>query len=152
MSRLQILNGPFSLYGVLQGQYAFNALLASEQFAFGGSIIGRGYDVAELIGDKGAAGSLELRYDWGIASALLASMQFYAFYDAGVIWNYYLIGGVPKEQSATSAGLGVRFIMSKYISGNVMWAQPLTKYVAAEQLIGNGWRPRVFFQVVANLP
>jgi len=33
------------LYGLFKGQWAFNPLLASEQFTFGGSQLGRGYDV-----------------------------------------------------------------------------------------------------------
>ncbi len=151
ISRLQALRGAWSLYALVQGQYAFSALLASEQFTFGGSQIGRGYDVAELIGDKGAAASLELRYDLGIDKFYIQSLQLYAFYDAGVVWDYLFVGGVPRKQSATSAGLGVRFYATKYISGNFMWAQPLTKQVAAEQLIGDGWRPRTFFSVVATL-
>lgn len=149
LTRLQLIDGPWSMFGVLQGQWAFEPLLASEQFTFGGPILGRGYDVAELIGDKGAAGSVELRYDMGF-QRMLSSLQFYAFYDAGIIWNYKLIGNVPRQQSATAAGLGVRFSFSRWISGNLMWAQPLTKKVAAEQLAGNGWRPRVFFSVVTS--
>ncbi len=151
LSRVQAIYGPWSLYVMAQGQYAFSALLASQQFTYGGSQIGRGYDVAEIIGDNGAAGSLELRYDLGVNKWPLQSMELYGFYDAGIIWNYLFIGGVPRKQSATSAGLGFRFYGSKYISGNLMWAQPLTKTVAAEALIGDGWRPRVFFSVVANL-
>lgn len=149
-SRLQGVTGPFSLYGVFQGQYAFNALLAEEQFTFGGPILGRGYDVAELIGDKGVAGSVELRYDHGFEK-YIQNIELYAFYDAGIIWNYYFVGGTPIKQSATSTGFGMRFNMTELISGNVMWAQPLTKQVSAEEVIGEGRRPRVFFSVMASL-
>ncbi len=151
VSRLQALGGsPFSLYGILEGQWAFNPVLSSEQFAFGGSQLGRGYDPAEILGDKGAAGSLELRFDLNVGKLMLQSLQFYGFYDAGVIYNYEFIGGVPTKQSATSAGAGVRFFTTKYLSGNFMWTQPLTKPVAALQFIGEGSRPRVFFSVVAS--
>lgn len=149
LTRLQLIDGPWSVFGVLQGQWAFQPLLASEQFVFGGPVLGRGYDIAELIGDKGAAGSVELRYDMG-TQRMISGLQFYAFYDAGIIWNFKLIGGVPRQLSASSAGTGVRFTFTKWISGNLMWAQPLTKKVAAELLAGNGWRPRVFFSVVAS--
>jgi hemolysin activation/secretion protein len=125
--------------------------LSSEQFTFGGSQLGRGYDVAELIGDRGLAGSLELRYDWFPNKFKIQTLEFYAFYDAGVIWNIEVNPTSPAKVSATSAGLGMRFYATKYISGNVMWAQPLTKQVAAEELIGDGWKPRVFFSVVAQL-
>ncbi|MBV9575455.1 MAG: ShlB/FhaC/HecB family hemolysin secretion/activation protein [Gammaproteobacteria bacterium] len=148
-SRLQSIKGPLYLYGMIQGQEAASPLLAPEQFSIGGSQIGRGYDVAELIGDKGAASTLELRLDQNFNKPLLQKLQFYVFYDAGMIWNFKYIGGVPRKQSLTSTGLGIRFFASKYISGNIMWTQPLTKTVAAQQLIGEGKRPRIFFSLVA---
>jgi len=148
-SRLQAISGPWSIYGMFSGQWAFNPLLSSEQFTVGGSQVGRGYDVAELIGDKGVSGSLELRYDWYIAT-LLQSMQLYVFYDGGEIWNMKTSGGSPGKLSITSTGFGTRFYFSKYVSGNFFWAQPLTKQVAAEELIGEGRRPRVFFSLVAS--
>lgn len=151
LSRLQAIKGPVSLYGILNGQWAFNPLLSSEQFTFGGSQIGRGYDVAELIGDKGADGSLELRYDLIAERLMMQALQFYIFYDAGMIWNYKNLGGTPTKQSAISTGIGVRFFFQKYVSGNLMWTQPVTKEVAAEEIIGRGRAPRVFFSVVASL-
>lgn len=151
LSRLQAVYGAFSLYGLLQGQYAFNPLLAAEQFTFGGPQLGRGYDVAELIGDRGAAGSLEARLDAYPQRFYVRYLQFYAFYDIGAIWNIKFVAGQPKKVSATSTGVGTRFFLTKYVSGNVMWAQPLSKQIAAEQLINDGWRPRVFFSLVASL-
>lgn len=147
LSRVQTLKYNFSLYGLFQGQYAFSALLAEEQFAFGGPILGRGYDVAELIADRGIAGSLELRYDHTFEK-ILQNIQLYIFYDGGILWNYYFVGGVPTKQSATSTGIGMRFNMTKYISGNVMWTQVLTKQITAESFRGQGRNPRVFFSVV----
>lgn len=149
MSRLQAIKGPFSLMGLFTGQWAFNPLLASQQFTFGGSQLGRGYDVAELIGDKGLAGSLELRYDIPIGY-VVNTLEPYIFYDAGIIWNLKTNNNVPGRLSGTSAGVGTRFYFTKYISGNFMWTQTLTKQVAAEELIGDGRRPRVFFSVVAS--
>ncbi len=150
MSRLQAIKGPVSMLVLAKGQWAFVPLLSSEQFTFGGNPLGRGYDPAEVIGDRGAAGSVELRYDLN-TSTFLRSMQFYGYYDIGAMWNILVTPGSPKKVSATSTGLGVRFTMTKFISGNLMWTQPLTKQVAAEQLIGRGWRSRTFFSIVANL-
>src|SRR6202042_3261462 len=107
VSRIQEIKGPISLFGLLKGQWAFNPLLASEQFSFGGSQLGRGYDVAEIIGDKGAAGSLELRYNLAIERFAIQGIQLYAFYDAGMMWNYYKIGGTPTKQSGISTGAGM---------------------------------------------
>ena len=67
-----------------------------------------------------------------------------------VIWNIKGVPGVPTKQSAVSAGGGIRLIGTKYITGNFMIAQPLTKPVAAEALIGRGKNTRMFFSIVAQ--
>lgn len=149
VSRLQSIKGPFSLLIVGKGQWGFVPLLSSEQFTFGGNPIGRGYDPAELIGDRGASGSAELRYDIN-TSTIIRSMQFYTFYDIGAIWNVLVNFTSPAKNSATSTGAGVRFTMTRFVSGNLMWTQPLTKQVAAQRFIGRGWAPRMFFSLVAN--
>ncbi len=149
VSRLQAIKGALSVLAVARGQWAFVPLLSSEQFTFGGNPIGRGYDPAELIGDRGASGSVELRYDIN-TPYFIQSLQLYSFYDIGAIWNILVNDTSPAKVSASSAGFGVRFSMSKYISGNMMWTQPLTKEVAAEELINQGWRPRTFFSLVAS--
>lgn len=149
VSRLQAIKGPFTLLMVGRGQWAFVPLLSSEQFTFGGNPIGRGYDPAELIGDRGLSGSLELRYDLN-TNYIVRSMQFYTFYDIGTVWNILVNFTSPEKVSATSTGVGVRFSMTRFISGNLMWTQPLTKQVSAQQFIGRGWAPRVFFSVVAS--
>lgn len=150
LSRLQAITQHLSLFGLIKGQYAFEALLAAEQFTFGGSQLGRGYDVAELIGDRGLAGSLELRYDVNIGK-FIQTLQPYIYYDAGVIWNILVSTGSPDRLSGTAMGIGTRFYFSKYVSGNLMWTQVLTKPIAAEELIGDGKRPRVFFSIVASI-
>jgi len=150
LSRLQPIKGPLSIYGLLHGQYGFNPLLSYEQFSFGGSQIGRGYDVSEIIGDKGAAGSFELRYDLSVERFQLQSIQFYTFYDIGMVWNYKKIVGSPRQISASSTGIGARFYLLKYLSGNIMWTKTLTKPIDAEAFIGKGKSPRVFFSLVAS--
>lgn len=150
MSRLQAIFGSVSVLGIAKGQWAFVPLLSSEQATFGGNPIGRGYDPAELIGDRGAAASIELRYDKNL-NFFINSLQLYGFYDVGAVWNILVNASSPTKVSASSMGLGLRFSMTRYISGNLFWAQPLTKQVAAEEIIGRGWRPRTFFSVVANL-
>ncbi len=149
MTRLQSIKGPITLYGVMQGQWAFNPLLASQQFTFGGSQLGRGYDIAEILGDKGVSGSLEFRYDVPVGRFQVNMVQPYIFYDAGMVWNYKYIGGTPRKQSGTSTGIGMRFFMTKYISGNFMWTQTLTRPVSAEEILNEGRRPRLWFSIVS---
>lgn len=150
LTRLQFIKGAWSAYGIVRGQFSGSALLSSDQFVFGGNLMGRGYDPSEIIGDNGFSGTLELRYDWNIGKNYFQGMQLYAFYDAGKIWNIPNITGQIKAISATSTGIGSRFNFNQYLSGNLMWTQPLTKQVDAEALIGKGYTPRVFFSMQAN--
>lgn len=149
--RLQRLFWKFSTFIYTTGQFSFNPLLATPQFAYGGSQLGRGYDPAEIIGDRGAAGSIELRLDFGPGMRFLQSIEPYAFYDAGVIWNIRNVPGTKSKQSCTSTGVGTRVVFNKYLSGNVMFAQPLTKQVTAEAVIGQGRLPRTFFSIVGSV-
>lgn len=150
IERIQNIKGNLSLYWLLEGQLSAEALLIAEQFAFGGNIIGRGYDPAELLGDEGLAGSVELRYNWAPQKRFFQSIQFYIFYDAGMINDFIQINNLPRHISATSTGFGGRFNLTTWLSGNVFWAQPLTKIVNAEALANRGKEPRVFFSLLAS--
>lgn len=149
--RLQQIYDKFSGFFYISGQYSFTPLLATEEYFFGGSQLGRGYNPAEILGDRGAASSLELRYDLAPDWDYLKTAQPYLFYDTGIIWNIKDIVGIPKKQSATSTGFGVRITFTSFLSGNFMLAQPLTKKVAAEEIVGKGSRTRGFFSVVASI-
>lgn len=150
IGRLQQIHGPMSLFLYLTGQYSWNPLLATEQFTYGGSQIGRGYDPAEILGDRGLAGSAEFRYNMTPGWKFLQSFQAYGFYDLGEIWNIKNVPSVKSKQSATSIGIGGRFSITTFLSGNVYIAQPLTKEVAALEFIGRGRKPRTFFSIVAS--
>ena len=150
-SRVQKLPDHFSFYITVQGQYAFNSLLSAEQFSFGGPTLGRGYDPAEITGDRGMAESAELRIDVAPKKKYFESMQLYLFYDAGQTWNLLNLPGQSQNQSATSTGLGSRFSFSSHLSGNLMVAWPLTKQIASAELIEQGWQPQAFFSLVAFL-
>jgi hemolysin activation/secretion protein len=152
LSRLQQFGASrFSLFAILTGQYAMEPLLATEQFGFGGvqQGLGRGYDPAEIIGDRGLAGSIELRMNIAPQRFLLQAAQLYTFYDAGEVWDLKTIADQNTKESATSTGFGSRFYFTKYLSGNFLWAQPLSKVVAAQDIIGDGRQPRVFFSITA---
>jgi hemolysin activation/secretion protein len=150
-ARSQPVHGRFSVFFVANGQYSFNPLLTSEQFTVGGSQLGRGYDPAEILGDKGVSGTLELRMDYAPEKFLLKSFEPYIFYDGGVTWNIKSLAGVSSKNSITSAGFGSRFVFNTYLNGNLMFTQPLTKVVSAEQVVGRARNPRVFFSLVASV-
>jgi len=142
----------YAAFFIAKGQWALQPLLAGEQFAFGGvqQALGRGYDSAEIIGDRGLAGSIELRMNLSPAKYFMQAAQFYIFYDAGVIWNAKNVIGQLRKQSATSAGVGSRMVFGPHVSGNVLWAQPLTRPVDALALIKDGRQSRVFFSITAS--
>lgn len=153
-ARDQALYDRFSAFFQFNGQYAFNPLLSYEQFTYGGSLMGRGYDPAELIGDQGIGASAELRMNIYPGFRLLQDMQLYGYYEIGQVWNLRDLSiafNSYTELSAASAGGGLRFNFNKYITGNFMVTQPLTKQVAALELIGNGRDPRLFFGVSASI-
>lgn len=150
LGRLQGVTERFSIYVSMRGQYASKPLLASEQFSYGGSDFGRGYDPSEIVGDKGVAAKLELRIQTNPEKKFLKSVQYYMFYDAGKVYNLDRVN-LPPNLSATSAGVGARFIFIPYLTGQFFIAKPLTLPVATLVLQGkNGNQFRTFFQVIAS--
>ena len=126
--RVQALPGDFELYGLVSGQYAFNPLLSSEEFGFGGGQVGRGYDPSEITGDRGVSASVELRYKKQM-TALNQDVvaQPYVFFDAGKVWN--IDRGAKDGISAMSAGIGTRLHIDESWDSNISLAVPLTKNV-----------------------
>jgi hemolysin activation/secretion protein len=150
MSRLQPLPCGFSCFTLVTGQTAFQPLLSAMQFGFGGPYLGRGYDPSEIVGDRGLAGTFELRYNPEISSKsflkIISYLQFYAFYDVGKIWNINKLSFI-REASAASDGLGVRFNFLRYLDANFFVAKPLTRIVLANQ----NRHLRYFFSITANI-
>lgn len=150
-SRLQTIKGRFSAYLSTQAQYAFNSQLATQQYSYGGAVYGRGYDPSEIVGDRGLAAKFELRMDTAPELRFLQAIQFYLFYDAGIVWNISSVGQPPK-QSANSTGGGARITLIPQVYGEFFIAKPLTRQVATLEAIGqNGTQCRVFFQIVAKV-
>ena len=142
-SRLQPISGPWTANFSVSGQYSLDPLLASEEFALGGPAFGSAYDPAEITGDSGLAGRVELQYNDGLDSKWLPAYQLYTFYDLGRVWNRNIVAGTElATRSLSSAGVGSRFNLVDSISGGVEVAVPLTKSVAAYGEDGNS--PRVF--------
>lgn len=108
-TRYQTLNDAWSFKLSAASQAASRPLFTSQQFYLGGAAFGRGYGAAEISGDNGLAGSLELRFDQKLNFRYWTGYQLYAFGDAGAVWNdgYHLSDGL----ALTSAGAGVRFFL-----------------------------------------
>jgi hemolysin activation/secretion protein len=129
------------------GQIADGALAASEEFGAGGARFGRAYNYSEIIGDRGIAGALELRWTEINPFNLFPSLQLYAFGDAAHIWNEASDPTAPQSASLTSAGLGLRLSPLPGVLASVEWAKPLSRDVA-EQGDRDG---RVFVSLSAGL-
>jgi len=115
---------PWGLWTAVKGQYAWDPLLVDQQITFGGQTFGRGYDPAEIAGDKGAGMTLELRYTEAVESEWLRGYQAYAFYDLAAVWDVEAPRG---EQSLASTGLGVRTRLGGQWYLDLEVAQPLTR-------------------------
>lgn len=130
--RQNIAHG-FSVLVEAAGQYALDTLLASEEFGFGGGQFGRGYDSSEISGDHGASIKAELQYFHQVGKKYFKSLQAYGFYDFGSVWqkgNDFT--GSDRQDSLSSAGGGVRFTLTDWLSGYVEAAKPLDDQVIAE--------------------
>ena len=123
-ARHQTLNDAWSLKLSAASQTASRPLFTSQQFYLGGAAFGRGYGAAEISGDNGLAGSLELRFDQKLNFRYWSGYQLYAFSDAGAVWNdgYRLSDGL----SLTSAGAGVRFFLPQDLQADFGVAVPLS--------------------------
>src|SRR5229473_2723405 len=122
-TRYQTLSDAWSVKMSGAGQIASGPLFTSQQFYLGGAAFGRGYGSAEISGDNGVAGSLELRFDQKLNFPYLTGYQLYGFADAGVAWNdgYRYTDGL----SLTSAGAGVRFFLGGDLRADIAVAVPL---------------------------
>jgi hemolysin activation/secretion protein len=126
-SRLQPFASRFAFYIGLQYQWSANPLLAAEQYSWGGPIYGRGYGPSELVGDRGLGGKAEFRVDTFPDWKFIQAIEFYLFYDAGIVWNLDTLNLLAK-QTATSTGFGARVnFIPNYLFGEVYVAKPLTR-------------------------
>lgn len=136
---------PWSLYGAATGQYATKKLLTPMQFGVGGASFGSAYDSSEILGDSGFALRGEVRYTAFSPHVLpvASSIQPYAFYDYGQVFDRAHSTGVKSSPSLASAGVGIRTQLGRGFSFSVEAAEPLTRNVAALK----DKYPRVFVQV-----
>lgn len=145
-TRVQDLKGKWSAYLSVNGQYAWDPLLSSEEFTVGGSDYGRAYDSGEIIGDHGLSGVIEMRYNASFKHDYIDSHQFYGFYDVGTVWQKGNVVGESKKESLASAGVGFRFNLKPDVSGYVELNAPLTREINSESG-SQGDNPRVFFSL-----
>ena len=123
-TRYQTLSDAWSVKLAAAGQIASGPLFTSQQFYLGGAAFGRGYGSAEISGDNGVAGSLELRFDQRPNFRYLSGYQLYGFVDAGAAWNdgFSYTDGL----ALTSAGVGIRLFLVDELQADLAVAVPLS--------------------------
>jgi hemolysin activation/secretion protein len=102
-------------------QHTGYVLPDSERFKIGGDRLGRGFEVAEIAGDRGVGGKLELRRDLAYTESLVGRVSAYGFYDIGAAWKQ----DRPGRDSAATAGSGIA-ISGASLTGYLEVAAPLT--------------------------
>jgi hemolysin activation/secretion protein len=102
-------------------QHSGYVLPDGERFKIGGDRLGRGFEVAEIAGDRGVGGKLELRRDLVSTQGVLGRLSAYGFYDFGAAWKQ----DRPGRESAATAGTGLA-LQGSAITGYLEVAKPLT--------------------------
>ena len=92
-----------------------------ERFKIGGDRLGRGFEVAEIAGDRGLGAKLEGASPARRAPAALGRASLYGFYDLGAAWKQ----DAPGRESAATAGFGFG-VQTPRLTGSLELAQPLT--------------------------
>jgi hemolysin activation/secretion protein len=93
----------------MAAQYALQPLLGPEEFALGGSRIGRAFDFNEVTGDHGIGGVLEIAYRLRDTKRGPKSVEVFGFADGGGVFRRKSSPALPEEQWLASAGTGMRF-------------------------------------------
>jgi len=93
----------------------------SERFKIGGDRLGRGFEVAEIAGDSGIGGKIDLRRDILETGTFAGRLSAYGFYDAGAAWKQ----DAPGRESAATAGTGLA-LQGAALTGYLEVASPLT--------------------------
>ena len=91
-----------------------------ERFKIGGERLGRGFEVAEIAGDKGLGGKVTLRRELGVAALTVGRPAAYGFYDIGAAWKNDAAG----RESASTMGAGVALQGGRF-AGYLELAKPL---------------------------
>ncbi len=132
-----------SISARILGQYAAKPLLSYEELAFGALTIGRGYDPAAATGDRGVAGSLEVRAGPFQISRLRVAG--YAFYDAARLSD---LDRDAEDRSLASTGAGLRLALTDLVNLDIAYAHPLDKTLPTAKSKPS---PRILVSLVARL-
>ncbi|HEY0116422.1 MAG TPA: ShlB/FhaC/HecB family hemolysin secretion/activation protein, partial [Allosphingosinicella sp.] len=109
-------------------QHSWAPLASFEEFSAGNYTVGRAYDPATLIGDRGAGVQLELRFGRLMPqSPVDLAIQPYVFFDAAWIGNEDRIFVTGGKDDLRSMGAGLRAALGTRAQLDVTFAVPLTR-------------------------
>ena len=121
----QVFAKEWQARAVVNGQYSGHALVAGEQFGFGGPDSVRGFNIREVANDKGYAASFEIytpemgsKFGWKDVKARLL-----AFYDMGSTGRNSIQPGESFGQFGSSIGIGLRMTYGKHFNLRLDFAQ-----------------------------
>jgi hemolysin activation/secretion protein len=103
-------------------QHSGHILPDSERFKIGGERLGRGFEVAEIAGDRGLGAKAVVRRELTGSDSALGATSVYALYDIGAAWKEDL----PGRESAATGGIGAALHGARF-SGYVEVVKPLTR-------------------------
>jgi hemolysin activation/secretion protein len=129
-------------------QYSGDPLFAFEEFSAGNYTVGRGYDPATLVGDKGVGLQAELRFgrlDPQSPGDLV--VQPYLFFDSAWVGNEDRLFVTDVREDLHSAGGGVRALLGDRAQLDLVVAVPLV----AAGLFAETPDPRILFSFTTRL-
>ncbi len=127
LSHTQDLPLGFEIFGKVQGQISDQPLVSSEQISGGGLNTVRGYLEAEVVGDNGIFGTIELRspslLDW--ADKRTSEWRLYAFAEGGSLTIREALPEQTGHFELASVGFGSRIRLRDFLNGSIDAGLPL---------------------------
>lgn len=105
----QALAADVTLRLTAAGQVSSRPLLSVEEFALGGTQLGRAYDFNRLAGDHGFGGAVEVSYRIGDVGDRVKQVELFGFLDAGAVFEDGNPPAIAHQQGLASTGAGARF-------------------------------------------
>ena len=101
------LSEQFSVRIDTSAQYSTAPLLAAEEFALGGSRIGRSFDFNDITGDHGFGAMVEASRRLG-DKGRIKQLEIFAYVDGGMAFRHNRLPGLPDNQWLAGVGGGAR--------------------------------------------
>jgi hemolysin activation/secretion protein len=111
----QALSDRIRFQGSVAGQYSTRSVLSYEEFALGGSQIGRAFDFNAITGDHGLGGMVELAYRLGGNKGVVKKPELFAYADGGETFRRHPTPQLPKKEWLAGTGVGARFGLAGFV-------------------------------------